>query len=74
LSAGVFCGRRRAAGGYSCRTIFHCTTAARGRAPVLGVASGCLARCGTTSGGASTCGVSAGLSKGESTGKCERCS
>jgi hypothetical protein len=39
-----------------------------------GVASGRLARSGTTSSGASACGVSARLSKGESAGKCERCS
>jgi hypothetical protein len=44
LSACVFRGRRRAAGGCPCRTIFHCTPAARGRAPVLGIASGCFSR------------------------------
>jgi hypothetical protein len=44
LSACVFRGRRRAAGGCPCHTIFHCTTAARGRAPVLGIASGCFSR------------------------------
>ena len=44
LSACVFRGRGRAAGGCSCRTIFHCTTAARGRTPVLGIASCCLAQ------------------------------